>query len=109
MVAPEKWTSLTACVITMIAAGTVYGFGIYSPQLKDGPAALTQRQLDWVSFAGNVGNYTPFPGLFYDAFGARASVFGASVASPAAPSLARLVMHRRSRRRSRRRRRRRRR
>ena len=55
----------------------MYRFGIYSPQLKDGPAGLAQKQLDWVSFAGNVGNYTPLPGLFYDAFGPKASIIGA--------------------------------
>ena len=43
--AGSKWGSLTASVYVMIAAGTVYSFGIYSQQLKDGPAALNQSEV----------------------------------------------------------------
>jgi len=75
----KRWTNLGACLVVILAGGTVYSFGAYSNTLK-ARLGLGQAQLEAAALSANVGNYIGVAGFFYDRFGAVASVkFGASL------------------------------
>ena len=74
-----RWLGLAGVILIESVSGSAYGFSVYSPQLK---AALnyTQSEVNSISSIGNVGSYlTIVPGVFFDAFGPRATAIGGAL------------------------------
>ena len=70
----SKWLTLVLCEAVMMSSGTLYLFPVYSPTLKR-TLDLTQEQLNFVGSAAHLGAFfSLFGGLFFDAFGARATL-----------------------------------
>ena len=70
----SKWLTLVLCEAVMMSSGTLYLFPVYSPTLKR-TLDLTQEQLNFVGSAAHFGAFfSVFGGLFFDAFGARATL-----------------------------------
>ena len=70
------------CLTTMLAAGSVYAFGIYAQDLKNS-LSLTQQDVQTVASIGNVGLYCGIiAGVTYDKFGSRkTAIIGTVIAS----------------------------
>ena len=70
----SKWLTLVLCEAVMMSSGTLYLFPVYSPALKR-TLDLSQEQLNFVGSAAHLGAFfSVFGGLFFDAFGARATL-----------------------------------
>ena len=70
----SKWLTLVLCEAVMMSSGTLYLFPVYSPTLKR-TLDLTQEQLNFVGSAAHFGAFfSVFGGLFFDAFGPRATL-----------------------------------
>ena len=70
----SKWLTLVLCEAVMMSSGTLYLFPVYSPTLKR-TLDLSQEQLNFVGSAAHLGAFfSLFGGLFFDAFGARATL-----------------------------------
>ena len=70
----SKWLTLVLCEAVMMSSGTLYLFPIYSPSLKRS-LDLTQEQVNFIGSAAHFGAFfSVFGGLFFDSFGARATL-----------------------------------
>ena len=78
----SRYHSLSAALVLELTAGTVYGYGSYSEQLKV-VLGGSQSAINLVGSVGQVGLYIGvFGGLVYDRFGAQAaSVLGGLIAT----------------------------
>jgi MFS family permease len=83
-----RWSSLSAGLLVELAAGTAYGFGSYSEQLKS-ILGGDQSAVNLVGSVGQIGLYTALlGGLFYDRFGARMTLLLGGILSAAGYALA---------------------
>ncbi len=70
----SKWLTLVLCEAVMMSSGTLYLFPIYSPSLKRS-LDLTQEQVNFIGSCSHFGAFfSVFGGLFFDSFGARATL-----------------------------------
>lgn len=67
----SKWVILVATVASVLSSGSLYGYGLFAPALKD-KLALTQTQINLVGASGSLGQYLGFvSGLVNDVWGNR--------------------------------------
>ncbi len=70
----SKWLTLVLCECVMLSSGTLYTFPIFSPALKR-ELALTQEEVNSVGSAAHFGAFfSVLGGLFFDAYGPRATL-----------------------------------